>query len=77
MLRGDSMTRAAQGVSMRGYFKEMYRAGKAAEAAFLKGDWVTAFQQKQAQVHLFASERRHAKKFEKIQGKFDDIIKGV
>lgn len=64
----------ASGVSMKRYMREMYRAGKTAELAFLKGDWLAAFVQKQAQVHLF-SLADHAKKFERTQEKFEGIVR--
>jgi len=64
----------ASQISMRGYFREMYRAGKAAELAFLNGDFVEAFKQKQQQVHLFTLAEM-AKKFEKTQKQLDEIIK--
>jgi hypothetical protein len=64
----------ASEVSMRGYFREMYRAGKSAELAFLKGDWAEAFRQKQSQVNLFALAE-HAKKFEKVENQIDQVTK--
>lgn len=56
------------------FMRELYRAGKASEAAFLKGDYITAFNEKWMQVHLFEMARS-VKQLEKEKAQLQRVAK--